>query len=289
MSRSITLPDGRKLAYDLRGPDNSPVILLANSLLTSYSLWDQFAEDASLRDFRILRYDQSGHGASTAPDDPSQTTFVTLSQDTAELLKALGIQKLHAWVGISMGAAMGVYFATQNPGVVEKLVLADTITSSPINAGVPDVFTPRAEIARNDNDGVAKLTEATLQRWFSEPWRESNPTEVQRMRNLMQTTSRNGFIACCNALSHKSFDLQPLLKSVGSSAQEVLLLVGERDANLPETMEKMRKEISDGFKGQQEASLVVIKGAGHVPVIDGFEQFRNEISRFLNTTPLNKM
>lgn len=289
MSNSIVLSDGRKLAYDLRGPQGSPVILLSNSLLTDYALWNHFIADADFRDFRFLRYDQAGHGNSSAPEDPTQTTFVTLANDVVELLKALDIQNLHSWIGISMGAATGVYFVTQNPGVVKRLVLADTITSSPINAGVPDAFVARAEIARKDSDAIEKLTEAALERWFSQQWRDANQVEVQRMRELMKTTSRNGFIACCNALSHQFFDLRPMLRNVGLSVDATLLLAGERDANLPETMEVMRQEISAGSNRQPQERLVIIKDAGHVPVVDGFNQFKLEVLDFLLRKSSNKI
>lgn len=288
-SQFIALSDGRKLAYDLRGPGDAPIILLSNSLLTNYCLWDQFAEELSRMGFRTLLYDQAGHGFSSPPDNPGLTTFLTLSDDVAELLKRLDIKEIYTWIGISMGAATGIYFVTRYPNTVQRLVLADTITSSPINAGVPDAFKPRADIAKNEADAIGKLSEATLERWFSLSWRDTNTAEVQRMRSLMRTTSRTGFIACCNALSHDTFDLRPMLKKVGSSVEAVLLLVGERDANLPETMREMGTEMATGFANADQVSLKVIKDAGHVPVIDGYLQFRNEVSSFLVGKGPNKI
>lgn len=288
-SRSITLLDGRKLAYDVRGPANAPIVLLSNSLITSYALWDHFTNDLIDHSFRVLRYDQCGHGGSSAPQDPSSTTFITHSNDVAELLKALNIAKIHAWIGISMGAATGAIFVTRNPGVVQKLILSDTITSSPVNAGVPDLFTPRAETARTDSDGIKKLTEGTLQRWFSEEWRHANPEETERMRRLMHTTTREGFIACCHALSHESFNLKPLLREIASCIEEALLVVGEHDANLPETMESMRQEIQAGFGGKQQVRLALVNGAGHVPVIDGKEEFSRVVLDFISHKLLNKI
>lgn len=288
-SGSITLLDGRKLAYDLRGPANAPIVLLSNSLMTSYALWDHFTNELIAHRFCVLRYDPSGHGGSSPPQDSSSTTFITHSNDVAELLKALNIAKIHAWIGISMGAATGAVFVTRNPGVVQKLILSDTITSSPGNAGVPDLFTPRAEVARTDSDGINKLTEGTLQRWFSEEWREVNSEEIERMRRLMHTTTKEGFIACCHALAHESFNLNPLLKKIASCVEEVLLVVGERDANLPDTMESMRQEIQVGFGDKQQVQLTLIDGAGHVPVIDGREEFSRVVLDFISHKLLNKI
>ena len=142
-----------------------------------------------------------------------------------------------------MGAAIGVYFAIDNPGMVQKLVVADTITSSPSNAGIPDLFGPRVELAQTDCDGIQKLTESALERRFSANFRESQPAEIDRMRQLMWTTSKEAYITCCHALRHDSFDMQPLPGKVGSSVENVHLVVGELNVNLPETMETMRQEI----------------------------------------------
>lgn len=289
ISAFVIQPGYQKLSYDLSGPQDGPIILLSNSLMCNYSSWDHFAAELVSKGFRVLRYDQIGHGHSSPPKDPSTTTFLTLSNDVKFLLKQLKIDKLHAWVGVSMGAATGIYFVTQNPGIVQKLVIVDTISSSPSNAGVPDLFGPRAEIARTESDAIAKLAAGTLERWFTAKWREANPAETERMRNLMHTTSKDGFIACCNALSDSSFDLRPLFKAVGHSVESTLLVVGELDANLPNTMETMRQEIQVGFGDKVQVRLVVIKDAGHVPFIDGWEDFDREIMPYLSNRSAGKI
>jgi 3-oxoadipate enol-lactonase len=277
----MTLPDGRKLSYDVSGPVDAPVVLLSNSLMTNFTVWDSFVDELLSRGFRVLRYNQPGHGTSSAPQDLSSTTFLTLSADIAKLIAELKIHKIHAWIGISMGAALGAYFVTQNPGVVQKLVMADTITSSPSNAGIPDVFAQRVELAQTDSNAIAKLTEGTLERWFSAEWMKANPAETQRMRQLMTTTTKEGFITCCHALRDASFDLRPLFRRIGSSVESALLVVGELDANLPTTMEIMRQEIQAGFGQKTQVPLIVIPKAGHVPVVDGREQFTQEVLKFI--------
>ncbi|KAL1847726.1 hypothetical protein Plec18170_008387 [Paecilomyces lecythidis] len=275
----VTLLDGRQLSYDLSGPAEGPIVLLSNSLLANYTTWDRFVKDLHAQGFRALRYDQPGHGASSAPTDPNTTTFLTLAADVTALLQALKISKIYAWIGISMGAATGAIFAAQNPGVVQKLILSDTISCSPGNAGIDDPFGPRVELAQTKPNAIEELTEGSLERWFSEEWRATHPEETERMRRLMRTTKREGFIACCHALRDESFDLKPYLKKIGPAVEETLLIVGERDANLPTTMAQMRDEIQSASKAP--VGWVVIKKAGHVPVIDNREQFTEAVLKFL--------
>lgn len=284
MSFSVVLRSPGRIArvsYQLVGRSSGPVVLLANSLLANFSLWDPFVEELVQAGYRVLRYDQPGHGASSVPKDLAATTFDSLSDDVFGMLKALHIGKVYAWVGISMGAATGAFFVSKHPGVVQKLVLCDTITASPANAGVPDPFAARVELAKTEENAIETLTEQTLQRWFSESWRQAHPDETERLRRLMRTTSRDGFITCCHALQHDSFDLRPHLPRIGAGVEAALLVVGERDANLPETMAAMRDEIQAGFGDTTTVGWAVIQGAGHVPVVDGREQFSKEVLGFL--------
>jgi 3-oxoadipate enol-lactonase len=278
------LSDGRKLSYQLSGPNSSPIVLLANSLCAPYHTWDHFVTLLQKQNFRILRFDQVGHGESTfIPSKVDATTFDNLSNDVKELLDSLKIRKLHAWIGISMGAATGIVFVQKNPAIVERLVVCDTISASPNALGDEDPFDARVSAVRSSGK-IDVTVEQTLARWFSEAWREANEGEVERMRSVMSRTQVEGFAACCRALQKKDFDLRPLFKDVGGAVKKALLVVGENDANLPETMEEMRQEIQAGFEStgkREEVKLVVIKGAGHVSVVDGLGQYSEAVITFL--------
>jgi pimeloyl-ACP methyl ester carboxylesterase len=228
--------------------------------------WDKVASCLNRDGFGVLRYDQPGHDASDAPTDSSTTSFESLASDVKELLETLKIDCLYACIGVSMGAATGIYFVTAFPGVVEKLIICDTITCSAAVAGVQDVFAPRVEAARNAGN-LDAIVEQTIERWFSSAWRSANYSEVQRMRSIMKDTRVDGFTACCNALQSESFDLRPLVARLGDSVKGVLFGVGELDANLPQTMEMLRAETQKSFDragSKAEIQLRKIKGAGHV-------------------------
>lgn len=280
MPFSLNLPDARQLSYSLdTAPQDAPVVLLANSLCAPFTAWDHVVPFINKHGFRTLRYDQPGHGDSTAPASLDTTTFDTMADDVHELLSALKITKLHAWVGVSMGAAAGIVFTTKYPGIVRKLAICDTISCSPVNAGIDDPFGPRVEAARKDGH-MDNITQATLERWFGQEWLTANPGEANRMRSLMTRTSVDGFETCCNALRDRTFDLRPLFGKIGGSVEDVVCVVGEKDANLPQTMETMRGEIEKGSAGKK-VELKTIKNAGHVCFIDGLGQFEEIIGPFL--------
>ncbi|KAH8658031.1 Alpha/Beta hydrolase protein [Xylariales sp. PMI_506] len=283
--RQLQLPDGRALSYNLSAEPSpaSPVVILANSLCADATSWDKVVPVLHAAGLRTLRFDQPGHGASGVPADLSSTTFDSIAADVRALLRSLSLDRVHGWVGVSMGAATGVVFAARYPGVVSRLVVCDTISCSPANEGSTDVFGPRVAAAR-EAGSMSATVEGTLGRWFGEDWIQANPDEAGRMRALMGNTTIDGFETCCAALRSASFDLRPLLPKVGSGVDEALLVVGAKDANLPQSMEVMRKDIEGGFASagkKRDVKLTVIPNAGHVCYIDGFDAFCATVVPFL--------
>src|ERR1700687_276740 len=82
--------NGIAINYRIDGPERAPWLIFSNSLATSLAMWDEQA--AALADsFRLLRYDQRGHGGSDAP--AGRYPFDTLLGDARALMDALGIKK----------------------------------------------------------------------------------------------------------------------------------------------------------------------------------------------------
>ncbi|KAI1097689.1 zearalenone lactonase [Jackrogersella minutella] len=283
---SLSLPSSRILSYALTtvpSSPNAPVVLLSNSLCAQFTSWDRVVPMLTSRDLCVLRYDQPGHGASAVPEDLSSTTFDTMADDVRELLNHLSISRLRAWIGVSMGAATGIVFAAKHPHIIQKLVICDTISCSPVNIGADNVFGPRVAAARKAGS-MDETIDATLERWFGRPWIDANLDEARRMRELMLGTSIDGFEACCAALQSKTFDLRPLAIGAGSGVDEALFLVGEKDANLPETMQQLRKDVELGLRKKHADASVdfhIIKNAGHVCYVDGYDEFIATVTQFL--------
>ncbi|KAH8886536.1 alpha/beta-hydrolase [Thozetella sp. PMI_491] len=275
----FALPDGRAISYHLSAsPVDGPVVLLSNSLTGPFKAWDRVVPVLSAANFRVLRYNQPGHGASGAPADLASTTFASMADDVYALLLHLNIPKLHAWVGVSMGASTGIYFAAKYPGVVKKLVPCDTISCSPVNLGNDNPFAARVQGMRAAGNMTA-LIQGTMERWFGTAWIEANPVEAARMRSVMSETTMDGFETCCAALGDTGYDLRPRVEAAGRGCEEALVVVGEKDADLPVTMQELRAGLEKG--NGKPVELKVIKNAGHVSFIDGFDQFCEVVVPFL--------
>ena len=58
--------NGISFNYEINGADNAPWLIFSNSLATNLHMWDQQVSDLK-HSFRMLAYDQRGHGLTEAP------------------------------------------------------------------------------------------------------------------------------------------------------------------------------------------------------------------------------
>lgn len=182
-SNFFSLSHNRAIAYELSTASNNgrigPTVVLANSICAPYRAWDRVVPALLAKGFNVLRYDQPGHGESSAHlEDVTRTTFSTLADHTVSPLQHLGISRLAAWIGVSMGAVTEAYVAAANPGLIERLVICDTLNCSPRNAGVHDTLTPRAEAVRLDESKLSEITNGKANNGSHQAGRTITPTSL---------------------------------------------------------------------------------------------------------------
>ena len=122
-------------------------------------MWDPQA-GALKNEFRMLRYDQRGHGQTEAP--AGRYTFELLCADVIALMDALGIQRAH-WCGVSMGCATG-----HGPRAEASRTASTAWCCATTRAARRRRPTRQWEerIAVAQKGGMAALLESTMQRWF---------------------------------------------------------------------------------------------------------------------------
>ncbi len=261
MSR-VTLPDGTALNIRVDGPDGAPWIILSNSLGANLAMWDG-QMDLLTRKYRVLRYDQRGHGASDAP--PGAYTFDLLVADVIALMDHEGIDCAD-FMGLSMGAMTGMGLAISHPERFGRMVLADARSVS------TDAYKAMwdGRIATIRSEGIGKVAEASLGLWFTQAFRDANPDAAAAARRMIAATDPEGYISSCNALRELDY-----FKHLGSVTLPVLYLCGSEDKGAPpEEMQEMAR-VTPG------ARYVEITSAGHVANINQPEAFNSALADFL--------
>jgi 3-oxoadipate enol-lactonase len=253
--------NGAKFAYRVDGPENGPVVILSNSLMTRIEMWDGNMEALTDR-FRVIRYDTRGHGRSEVTEGPY--TIDLLASDLVALLDHLKVPKAHI-VGLSLGGMIGQNVAANYPDRVLSLSLCDTATEI-----VPrSTWADRIQIAKEK--GVEALAEGTLSRWMVDSFRQSHPEEVDRIRQIILGTPAEGFMGCAGAIR----DMNQTLLVLKIKAP-TLVLVGAQDASTTVDNAIVLHRLILG------SQLVVIDEAAHLSNIDQREKFNQTLRAFLD-------
>jgi len=251
------------IAYTLEGPPDAPVVVLSNSLGTTMSMWDAQAV-ALARNYRVLRYDTRGHGASLPfPDSCADAcTLDTLGGDVLRLLDALDIERAH-FCGISMGGLTGLWLGVHAGQRLRSLVVANSAAC----IGSSTAWIERAaQVEANGMDGVAN---GAAGRWFTSAFVERAPAVVEALVEGLRDCPPAGYAACCRALAGAD-----LRGSIGAIAAPTLLIGGRHDpVTTVADLEFMRTRIPDA----QQAIL----DASHLSNIEAQDAFTGELRAFL--------
>lgn len=255
------LVDGLSFNVRVEGKANAPWLVFSNSLLTDLSLWDD--QVAAFGDrFRILRYDQRGHGGSETP--PQEGSFDRLAQDLEGILDALRIPAA-TFIGVSMGVGTLLALAERSPDRIQGLVLADGPPRTP-DGGYGRVD---ANIEKMIAEGVESYVEPTVDRWFPASFHKRAPERVEKVRGMIRRASVNGYVACSRAL--QNYDSTSTLAKLPVVP---LLVCGAEDGNMPALMKPMHAAIGAG-------KFAIIPDCGHLPCIEQPELFNAELAHYL--------
>jgi 3-oxoadipate enol-lactonase len=224
-------------------------------------MWDGQARDFA-GSYRVLRYDQRGHGQTDAP--AGRYTFELLIADAVALMDALAIKRAH-FAGLSMGGATALGLAQKHPDRLDRVIVCD----SPCQSTPASAQQWNERIAVAEKQGMAALVEPTVGRWFPPEILKANPPYLDAVRQMIRTTPVNGFIGCAAALADHDY-----AAAAGSVTRPVLFLVGEKDGVTPAAMRKM----SEALKGSR---YVELPGAGHISNLDQPQGFSGAIRDFL--------
>lgn len=235
---------------------------LVHSLASDMHLLDAQARVLSRR-FKVLQVDLRGHGGSPVPPPPYVMTG--LAADMQALFDRLGVSET-AWLGVSLGGMIGLTHALAHPGVITRMVLADT------TAGYPEAAHAgwRDRIAAVRQNGMNAVVEGTIARWFTPDFVARAPEVVEQFRAVIRATPPDGFIGSCEAIM--GYDVHARL---GEIAVPTLVLVGAEDQA---TTPAMAQAIADGIPG---ARRLVIEKAAHQSNIEQTETFNAAVEQFV--------
>lgn len=228
---------GARLYWRQDGATDKPALVLLTSIGTDLSLYDPVVPLLT-PDFRVIRMDTRGHGASDA--SAGDYSLDLLADDVLAVMDAAGADKASV-CGTSLGGMIAMALATKAPERVEALVLACT---SP--AMDPSVWDQRLALIRAE--GMSAIVEAVMGRFFSEAFRAQHPEVVETVRAGMLSQSVDGYAGCGAAIRDMA-----LLNRLPGITAPTLVVTGAKDLATP-------------YAGHGEKIVAAVPGARHVEI-----------------------
>ena len=254
--------NGVDIAYRFDGPKDGRVLLVANSLMANGTMraWNVPA----LADrYSVLRYDTRGHGQSGV--SPGPYTIAQLADDAVGLLDALGIEKAH-FMGLSIGGMIGQQLGARYPERVYSLSLCNSASEMPPRS----LWEERFEIARTQ--GIAGLVEGTIKRWFTAPFIERAPKDIEKVRQMILGTNVDGYMACGSAV--RDMAQSTMLLKIKTPT---LVLSGQYDPACTVDQGTVLHRLIDGSK------MVVLQDAAHLSNIEQPAAFNSALRAFIDS------
>ena len=255
--------DNRRVHFDLAGPQNAPTVCFTHSLNSDGGMWVEQMVPLLAAGYRVLRLDMRGHGGS-APV-AGDYTMDALAADVKGALDVLEIKKVH-YIGLSIGGMIGQGFALAYPDSLLSLCLCDTQPSTP--PGSAGTWEERKATVRSK--GLAALADATMQRWFTDEFRQVNPVRWREIRDTISGTTPEGSAGCMSAIQH--FDYLERLHTIKTPT---LVICGDEDEGTPPDRNKLIASKIPG--GRYEG----IAKARHLPNVERPDPFNRLMMSWL--------
>lgn len=257
---------GRRLYYDLAGPENGPVVCFTHSLASDSGMWGEQMQPLLGAGFRVLRVDMRGHGGS----DPvaGDYTMEQLAGDVAAVIDALGIRQVH-YIGLSIGGMLGQAFALAHGAKLKSMMLCDTMPQTPPDAQA--AWGPRVKMVREANS-VAPLADGTMDRWFTAAFKPRNPGRWKQLRDTIAATTPAGYLGCAAGI--QNFDFVPRLPSIRTPT---LVVCGAEDPGTPPAGNKRIAELIPSGRYEE------IANARHFPNVEQPEVFNRIMMAWLTS------
>ena len=258
--------NGVSLAVEMRG--DGPAVLFIHGYPLDRSIWTH--QLAGLDGWCRIAPDLRGMGQSDAPD--LGYSMETYAADLAAVLDLLGVDEV-VLVGHSMGGYIAFEFLRRWRDRVGGLVLVDTRAE----ADTPEGRKNRdAAAATAREQGAGAIAEEMLPKMLGASTLAGAPATVERVRTMMAGAPVSGMVGALGAMRDRP-DSTPMLADLAGIP--ALVIVGDEDEPTPAAQ---ARAMADAIPG---ASLVVIRSAGHLPMMERPAETTDALLAFLDGLP----
>ncbi|KAJ9193919.1 hypothetical protein DTO166G4_5851 [Paecilomyces variotii] len=244
-SNGFIAVNDRQIYYEEEGQASSQTIFFVHGLGGTLNTFQPLI--TSLRNFRLVRFDLSGHGRSSVPSQ--KATIETYVEDCKAVISHLKV-KNPVIVGHSMGCLVAMHLAASEPNLASALVLFGPAKGLPEAA--KSANRNRAVAVRQK--GMAAAADAIASAALAPQTLASRPEIVGYVRELLSRQDKEGYAMGCEALAAAT---DPNWSKI--RANRIVIVSGEEDkVSAPATCRAIKESL-----GNRNVELVSWSGVGH--------------------------
>lgn len=243
--------NGTQIHYRDEGPKDAPAIVFSTSMFFDVNMFEEQAKAFADR-YRVVRYDHRGQGDS-APAPRAALDMDTLTEDTAQLIDALGIKKC-CFVGNSMGGFIGLRLAARRPDVIASAMILGSSADAEVSVEAMDAV---VEVILND--GMEPVIEDVLYFMLGDTTLNdpSRSAIKQRVVKMLESRTPNYADSVWN-IAHR----KPITDELGDINVPVWVVAGDEDHTYPPDHSE---RIVNGITG---AKYFLMENTGHVHAME---------------------
>lgn len=240
------------------------VLLLIHGFPLDSAMWELQMQD--LADVaRVIAPDLRGHGRSDSV--PGPYSMELFSKDIAGLLDYLSIDQPVVVCGLSMGGYIALDFYRRYPERVAGLILTATRAAADSEEGKAG---RSKSVAIVEAEGTESIIAGMLPKLMA-PDSYKDDELVDFVKEIIEGTSVEGMIGALQAMRDRPDSTSTLAKI----AVPTLIIHGEADQLIPIA------EAEAMYRAIEEAEMVVIENAGHLPNLEQPDIFNDAVVDFL--------
>jgi pimeloyl-ACP methyl ester carboxylesterase len=250
----VKAADGLPLVYDSKGSGDTTLVFLHGWCGSRH--WWKSQMDAFSGDYRVVAYDQAGHGDSGK--DRKEWTGAALAADVEAVVKGLGLKRV-ILVGHSMGGPIALGAAKRLPGIVIGVIGVDTLQNADFT---PSEEQTKAFMAALENDFKGAV-EMGLHGMLPE---KTDPKVYESIASVAEKQSKTMAIDLMKSFS--TVDLKSLLREAKVPVRCINSSGGFMFFNPTEV--EINKKYAD-------FNAVLMDNVGHFPMIEKPTPFNEKL------------
>lgn len=276
-SQFVELDDRLTIHYRDEGPRDAPAIVLLHGSNADLHTWQPWV-DALKSDYRVIRFDQIGHGL-TGPAMNDEYTLDSFVSDVDEVADKLGLERF-VLGGNSMGGWISMGYALEHPERLAGLVLVDASGAPIEREGGGNIAFALAAIP-----GVNSIMSSVLPRSIVESGLSQSvsnqaivtPEAVDRYWELARYPGNRAATMKRFGTERRVFTAEEMQRS----SVPTLVMWGDEDALVPLAAGEWYAE------HLPNATLANYPGIGHLPMEEAPEQSVADLRRWLEGLELS--